>query len=86
MTAAVTTRDPLAVALIRGLREQGVSVPDQFAIVAYDNLEWSPLVEPPLSNAYADSTQVTAAVRAAIPTTRPKRRPRLICTVAGMDG
>jgi DNA-binding LacI/PurR family transcriptional regulator len=49
VTAAVTTRDPLAVALIRGLREQGVSVPDQFAIVAYDNLEWSPLVEPPLT-------------------------------------
>jgi LacI family transcriptional regulator len=49
MTAAVTTRDPLAVALIRGLSEQGVDVPGQFAIIAYDNLEWSPLVEPPLT-------------------------------------
>jgi LacI family transcriptional regulator len=49
MTAAVTTRDPLAVALIRGLQERGVEVPGQFAIIAYDNLEWAPLVEPPLT-------------------------------------
>jgi DNA-binding LacI/PurR family transcriptional regulator len=49
MTAAVTTRDPLAVALIRGLGERGRQVPDDFAVIAYDNLEWSPLVEPPLS-------------------------------------
>jgi LacI family transcriptional regulator len=49
MTAAVTTRDPLAVAVIRGLRERGVEVPTQFAIIAYDNLEWAPLVEPPLT-------------------------------------
>ena len=49
MTAAVTTRDPLAVALIRGLGERGISVPSEFAVIAYDNLEWSPLVEPPLT-------------------------------------
>ncbi|MCC7367065.1 MAG: LacI family DNA-binding transcriptional regulator [Chloroflexi bacterium] len=49
VTAAITTRDPLAVALIRGLREQGVRTPEQFAVIAYDNLEWSPLVEPPLT-------------------------------------
>ncbi|MGE3271379.1 MAG: LacI family DNA-binding transcriptional regulator [Chloroflexota bacterium] len=49
ITAAVTTRDPLAVALIRGLTEQGVDVPSQFAVIAYDNLEWAPLVEPPLT-------------------------------------
>jgi LacI family transcriptional regulator len=49
MTAAVTTRDPLAVALIRGLGERGLHVPDDFAVIAYDNLEWSPLVEPPLT-------------------------------------
>jgi DNA-binding LacI/PurR family transcriptional regulator len=49
MTAAITTRDPLAVALIRGLGERGLQVPDRFAIVAYDNLEWSPLIDPPLT-------------------------------------
>lgn len=49
ITAAVTTRDPVAVALIRGLRESGVQVPDSFAVIAYDNLEWAPLAEPPLS-------------------------------------
>lgn len=49
VTAAITTRDPLAVALIRGLNEHGIHVPAQFAVIAYDNLEWSPLVEPPLT-------------------------------------
>jgi LacI family transcriptional regulator len=49
MTAAITTRDPLAVAVIRGLNERGVDVPGQFALIAYDNLEWAPLVEPPLT-------------------------------------
>ena len=49
VTAAITTRDPLAVALIRGLNEHGIQVPEQFAVIAYDNLEWSPLVEPPLT-------------------------------------
>jgi DNA-binding LacI/PurR family transcriptional regulator len=49
VTAAITTRDPLAVALIRGLGERDVRVPDDFAVIAYDNLEWSPLVEPPLT-------------------------------------
>jgi len=49
MTAAVTTRDPLAVALIRGLGERGIQVPQQFAVIAYDNLEWSPLIDPPLT-------------------------------------
>ena len=49
ITAAITTRDPLAVALIRGLSELGVRVPEQFAVFAYDNLEWAPMAEPPLS-------------------------------------
>jgi len=49
ITAAVTTRDPIAVALIRGLREVGVEVPESFALIAYDDLEWAPLAEPPLS-------------------------------------
>jgi LacI family transcriptional regulator len=49
ITAAITTRDPVAVALIRGLSELGVRVPEQFAVFAYDNLEWAPMAEPPLS-------------------------------------
>src|SRR5439155_9013171 len=41
ITAAVTTRDPIAVALVRGLREFGVQVPEQFALIAYDDLDWA---------------------------------------------
>lgn len=49
VTAALPMRAPLAVALVRGLREVGVRVPDGFAIVGYGNTEWTPLIEPPLT-------------------------------------
>jgi LacI family transcriptional regulator len=49
MTAAISTRDALAVGLVRGLKELGIAVPEQFAIIAYDNLDWSPFVDPALT-------------------------------------
>jgi LacI family transcriptional regulator len=49
ITAAVTTRDPVAVALMRGLREAGVELPESFAVIGFDNLDWAPWSEPPLS-------------------------------------
>ncbi|MCC6175504.1 MAG: LacI family DNA-binding transcriptional regulator [Chloroflexi bacterium] len=50
VTAAVTTRDPLSVALVRALAEAGRSVPADFAVIGYGNLEWTPLTEPPLTS------------------------------------
>ena len=32
-----------------GSASAAFEVPEQFAVIAYDNLEWSPLVEPPLT-------------------------------------
>jgi LacI family transcriptional regulator len=49
MTAAISTRDALAVGLVRGLKERGVETPEQFALIAYDNLDWAPFVEPALT-------------------------------------
>lgn len=49
MTAAIAVRDALAVGLVRGLRELGVEAPEQFALIAYDNLDWAPFVDPALS-------------------------------------
>jgi hypothetical protein len=43
------------------------------------------LFELPLSNAYANTIQVTAAVTTAMAAASPMKRPRLISTVAGMD-
>ena len=49
VTAALSMRAPLAVAVVRGLREVGVRVPDDFALAAYGDVAWTPLVEPPLT-------------------------------------
>lgn len=49
MTAAISTRDSLAVGLVRGLKELGVAVPDQFALISYDNLDWAPFIDPALT-------------------------------------
>jgi LacI family transcriptional regulator len=49
ITAAVTTRDPVAIALMRGLRDAGVQLPESFAVIGFDNLDWAPWAEPPLS-------------------------------------
>jgi LacI family transcriptional regulator len=37
------------VRLVRGLKELGVHAPDDFALIAYDNLDWAPFVEPALT-------------------------------------
>jgi LacI family transcriptional regulator len=49
MTAGVVVRDLLALALVRAFRAAGVRVPEDFALIGYDNLEWAPLTEPPLT-------------------------------------
>lgn len=49
VTAALAMRAPLAVGIVRGLREVGVRVPDDFALAAYGDTAWAPLTEPPLT-------------------------------------
>ncbi len=56
--------DLLAAGALRYLREQGIAVPDEMAIVGYDGMELSELVSPSLTTVEQQSLRMGAeAVR-----------------------
>jgi LacI family transcriptional regulator len=49
ITAIFAFNDMLAISLIRGLNDIGVKVPDDMAVIGFDNIPYSNYVSPPLS-------------------------------------
>src|SRR3972149_2246939 len=47
--AIVAMNDWIAVGLLMGLKEEGLSVPDDVAIVSFDDLEWASYINPGLT-------------------------------------
>jgi len=48
-TAVFTFDDLMAIGVLKALREMGIRVPDDVALVGYDDIEVAPFVEPPLT-------------------------------------
>lgn len=48
-TALITANDAMTVGVLRGLRELGARVPDDIAIVAFDDIPWGDLMNPGLT-------------------------------------
>ncbi|MFE1033566.1 LacI family DNA-binding transcriptional regulator [Streptomyces sp. NPDC058807] len=48
-TAVVVGNNQMTIGAMRGLREAGVKVPDDIALVAFDDFEWSDLFQPRLT-------------------------------------
>ncbi len=48
-TAVFSTNNLMTLGALRELRRRGVKVPEELAIVGFDELEWAELVEPPLT-------------------------------------
>ena len=48
-TAWIAMNDRLAIGALTHLREQGIKVPDDLAVVGFDNLDISPWYDPPLT-------------------------------------
>jgi len=53
-TAAFCSGDLLAVGLMEGLRDQGVRVPDDFAVVGFDDIDSAHLTQPTLTTVHVD--------------------------------
>ena len=48
-TAILVGTDNMALGALRALRERGLRVPDDISIVGFDNTEFAPYIEPPLT-------------------------------------
>lgn len=54
VTAVICASDTIAIGLIRGLEEKGLSIPDDISITGYDNLEIASYVKPSLTTVSQD--------------------------------
>ena len=57
ITAVFATADFLALGVISGLKEKGVSVPEDKSVVGFDDLFCSPIFNPPLTTIHQDVKQ-----------------------------
>lgn len=75
-TALFAMNDLLAAGALRYLREQGISVPEEIALVGYDGMELSELVSPSLTTVEQQSLRMGAeAVRLLVHRIRDRERP-----------
>jgi LacI family transcriptional regulator len=49
LTAVFAVNDSMAIGAMRALREQGRRVPDDVAVIGFDDIEWASHAEPPLT-------------------------------------
>ncbi|MNK72929.1 putative HTH-type transcriptional repressor ExuR [compost metagenome] len=49
-TACFISNDPMAIGALRALHESGIRVPDEMAVIGFDDIEVSAFVNPPLSS------------------------------------
>ncbi|MGG4145784.1 LacI family DNA-binding transcriptional regulator [Paenibacillus algorifonticola] len=57
-TACFVGSDPMAIGALHALHEHGVEVPEQMAIVGFDDIEVSAFVQPPLTSVKAYTEQM----------------------------
>ncbi|MFB5761478.1 LacI family DNA-binding transcriptional regulator [Paenibacillus medicaginis] len=60
-TACFAASDPLAIGALRALNEHGVKVPEDMAIVGFDDIEMAAFVQPPLTTVRAYPEQMGKA-------------------------
>lgn len=59
-TAILAVNDRVAIGLIDGLRHRGITVPEQYSIIGYDNMEVSEFIQPALTSIDAKPNQLAA--------------------------
>ena len=59
-TALFCANDLLAIGVIHGLRRRGMRVPDDVAIVGYDDVELAAMTDPPLTTIHQPSYELGA--------------------------
>ena len=57
-TAIFAYSDLLAIGVLKAIKEEGLKVPDDIALVGYDDIEWSALLEVPLTTVAQPSYEI----------------------------
>jgi DNA-binding LacI/PurR family transcriptional regulator len=58
ITAVFAANDPMAVGAINAARDLGRKVPQEVAVVGFDNLYWTENMDPPLTTVYIHKEQI----------------------------
>lgn len=59
--AAICMNNPIAFGVLRAIREQGLSIPDEFGLAAFDNYPLAPYTTPPLTCLDIDTFELGVA-------------------------
>jgi LacI family transcriptional regulator len=58
VTAVFATSDPVAIGVMRGAGELGRRVPDDLAVIGYDNIGWAETTTPPLTTVHIQKEKI----------------------------
>jgi DNA-binding LacI/PurR family transcriptional regulator len=57
-TAVLAVNDPVAIGVMRAAKELGRGIPNDLALIGYDNLPWTETTDPPLTTVYIHKQQM----------------------------
>jgi len=58
ISAVFASNDPMAIGVLQAAKELGRTVPDDLAIMGFDNIVWTETTDPPLSTVYIHKQQM----------------------------
>ena len=58
VSAIFAANDPMAIGAMQAARELNRKIPDDLALIGYDNIPWSETTEPPLTTVYIQKQQM----------------------------
>ena len=72
----------MTMTVIKAIKKLGLSIPSDFAVIGFDDWEWAPLIEPPVTvvaqPAYEMGEKAAATLLKRIKSGKPNRKPVLI--------
>jgi LacI family transcriptional regulator len=73
-TAVFCANDLLAIGVIHGLRKRGLRVPDDVAVVGYDDVELAAMTDPPLTTVHQPTYELGATAYELLRSGEPEQR------------
>src|SRR6201999_1764094 len=65
-TAIMSANDLTAIGALRAIRRRGLSVPEDFSVIGFDNIEFSDIIQPPLTTLHLSRPDLAQAFYTAL--------------------